>query len=296
MTPAPTPTIASPPFGRRIAGAMADRGPLCVGIDPHPSLLRAWGLGDDADGLREFSLRVLEAVGPLVAAVKPQAAFFERRGSAGVAVLEELLARARSLDVLTIVDAKRGDIGSTMQGYADAYLAAGSPLAGDAVTVSPYLGFWSLAPALDAAMASGRGVFVLDLTSNPEGASVQHARDADGVPVAAAIARAAAQANAPELRRGEPLGSVGLVVGATVGSAPRDLGIDLAGLGGPLLAPGFGAQGAGPAELRDVFADALPSVLATTSRGVIGAGPDTRALRSATEQALRDVRSALARR
>ncbi len=286
--------LARAPFGRRLAEAMADRGPLCVGIDPHPALLRAWGLADDAAGLRDFSLRVLEAAGPRAAALKPQSAFFERHGSRGVAVLEDLLAAARDLGVLTIVDAKRGDSGSTMLGYAEAYLADGSPLAGDAVTLSPYLGFGSLAPAIEVAGAAGRGVFVLALTSNPEGASVQHARDADGVAVAARIAQGAERANAAERAAGETLGSVGLVVGATVGDAVRDLGLDLAGVGGPLLAPGFGAQGAGAADVAAVFGAARSAVLASTSRAVLAAGPDTGALRAATDRATADVGAALA--
>jgi orotidine-5'-phosphate decarboxylase len=281
------------PFGRRLAVAMADLGPVCVGIDPHPALLRAWRLPDTPAGVREMSLRVLDAVGPRVAAVKPQAAFYERHGSAGVAVLEELLAAARALEVLTVVDAKRGDIGSTMLGYADAFLAEGGPLAGDAVTLSPYLGFGSLAPALEAAELTGRGVFVLALTSNPEGAAVQHARAPDGTSVAGAVAAAAADANAAARRRGEPLGSVGLVVGATVGSAVRDLGVDLAAVAGPLLAPGFGAQGAGPVEIADVFGGARDAVLASTSRAVLGAGPDTGALRAAARDAVAEVRAAL---
>ena len=286
--------LARAPFGRRLAEAMAERGPLCVGIDPHPALLRAWGLADDAAGLRAFSLRVLEAAGPRAAALKPQSAFFERHGSRGVAVLEDLLAAARDLGVLTIVDAKRGDIGSTMLGYAEAYLAEGSPLAGDAVTLSPYLGFGSLAPAIEVATTGGRGVFVLALTSNPEGASVQHARDAEGVAVATRIAQGAREANAAERAAGEPLGSVGLVVGATVGSAVRDLGLDLAGVGGPLLAPGFGAQGAGAADVAAVFGAARTAVVASTSRAVLAAGPDAGALRAATDRATADVRAALA--
>jgi orotidine-5'-phosphate decarboxylase len=268
-------------------------GPVCVGIDPHPALLRRWSLPDSPAGLRYFSLRVLESVGPEVAAVKPQAAFYERHGSAGIAVLEELVAAAREIGVLTIVDAKRGDIGSTMLGYADAFLADGGPLAGDAVTLSPYLGFGSLAPALEVAAQTARGVFVLALTSNPEGAQVQHARGENGVAVAAAIAAAAASANAAELSAGAPLGSVGLVVGATVGSAARDLGLDLAGVGGPLLAPGFGAQGAGPAEVAEVFGDARRAVLASTSRAVLGSGPGADALRDAARAVVGEVRKAL---
>jgi orotidine-5'-phosphate decarboxylase len=273
---------------------MAERGPLCVGIDPHPALLRAWGLRDDVEGLRRFGLTVVEAAGPAAAALKPQSAFFERHGSRGVAVLEEVLAAARDVGVLTIVDAKRGDIGSTMLGYAEAYLADGSPLAGDALTLSPFLGFGSLRPAIDVAIQSGRGVFVLALTSNPEGAAVQHARTADGGSVAGLIVRAAGEENAAERAAGEPLGSVGLVVGATVGAAVVELGLDLASAGGPLLAPGVGAQGAGPADVAAVFGGNRRAVLATTSRGVLAAGPDPAALRQATRTTSAEMALALA--
>ena len=265
---------------------MAALGPLCVGIDPHPPLLAAWGLADDPSGLRSFALRALDAVAGAVPAVKPQSAFFERHGSAGVAVLEEVVAAGRERGLLVVVDAKRGDVGSTMAAYADAYLREGSPLAGDAVTVSPYLGFGSLAPAVAAAAAGGRGLFVLALTSNPEGAAVQHARSADGVPVAVGIARAAAALNEAETQvSGARLGSVGLVVGAAVADAVRRLGLDLAAVRGPLLAPGVGAQGAGPADLAEVFGDARHAVLAASARAVLAAGPDVAAVRAAAERA-----------
>jgi orotidine-5'-phosphate decarboxylase len=265
---------------------MAARGPLCVGIDPHPSLLSGWGLKDDVDALRTFSLTVLEAVGSLAAAVKPQVALFERHGSAGLAVLEEILAIARDESVLTIADAKRGDIGSTMAAYADAWLRDGSPLAADSVTLSPYLGFESLRPALDLAAETGRGVFVLALTSNPEGPSVQHVGGADSV------ARRIALAAAGENRRypGD-LGSVGLVVGATVGSALADLDVDLAATRGPVLAPGLGAQGATPAHLRATFGNAYPQVLATSSRDILAAGPKREALRDAAQRTLDGLRA-----
>jgi len=256
-------------FGQRLAAAMDEHGPLCVGIDPHPGLLDAWGLADDVDGLRRFALTVLDGVGGRVAAVKPQAAFFERHGSRGVAVLEEVVAAGRDTGTLVIVDAKRGDIGSTMAAYADAFLRDGSPLAGDALTVSPYLGFGSLDPAVDLALSTGRGLFVLCLTSNAEGHEVQHARTADGTSVAALVASRAAALNADA----SPLGSIGLVVGATVGDAAERTGVDLAAVNGPLLAPGVGAQGAGPRELSRVFGAARRQVLASSSRGVLAAGP-----------------------
>ncbi|MFJ6534739.1 orotidine-5'-phosphate decarboxylase [Paenarthrobacter sp. NPDC091711] len=273
-------------FGSRLAAAMAARGPLCVGIDPHPQLLAEWGLNDDVAGLERFSLTVVEAVASLAAAVKPQVALYERHGSAGMAVLERTLAASAEACVLSIADAKRGDIGSTMAAYADAWLRDGSSLAADSVTLSPYLGFESLRPALDLAAQYGRGVFVLALTSNPEGKSVQHVGGADSV--ARRITAAAAVENQ---RYGGSLGSVGLVVGATIGSALFDLDIDLEAVRGPILAPGLGAQGATPADLRATFGAAYPTVLATSSRGILAAGPSLAGLRAATEETLDGLRS-----
>ena len=274
-------------FGDRLYEAMGAHGPVCVGIDPHAALLARWGLDDDARGLREFSLRVVEALGGRVAALKPQSAFFERHGSPGIAVLEEVVAACRELGTLCVVDAKRGDIGSTMEGYADAYLSDASPLAGDAVTLSPYLGAGSLAPALRLAESTGRGVFVLALTSNPEGAGVQHCRSREGVPVAARIVSHLADFNASCDK--VHLGPAGVVVGATVGSAVADLGIDLAALRGPVLAPGIGAQGAGPAQVREVFRGARSAVLASSSRAILESGPDLRGLRSAYKRAVTEL-------
>ncbi|SHE26108.1 orotidine-5'-phosphate decarboxylase [Actinomyces glycerinitolerans] len=286
------PTGGRLPFGVRLAAAMDAHGPLCVGIDPHAALLDAWGLPDTPAGLRDFSLRVVEALAGRVAAVKPQSAFFERHGSAGIAVLEEVLAALRRAGTLAILDVKRGDIGSTMAGYAQAYLADDAPLAADAITVSPYLGYGSLRPALQAAAATGRGVFVLALTSNPEGAAVQHARTASGRAVAAEVVAGAAASNAAARAAGE-LGSVGLVVGATVGDAVRELDLDLLAAGGPLLAPGVGAQGAGAPELQAVFGPARAHVLASSSRGVLGAGPDPVQLRRAAARAAAEAAAAL---
>jgi len=275
-------------FGARLAAASAEHGPLCAGIDPHAPLLAAWGLDDDAAGVERFGRTVVEALAGHVAAVKPQVAFFERHGSRGVAALERVLADAREAGLLTVVDAKRGDIGSTMAAYADAF-AGDSPLAGDAVTVSPFLGFGSLRPVLDVAAAHGRGVFVLALTSNPEGAGVQHAVAPDGRSVARSIVEEAAAENAGVT----PLGDVGLVVGATVGAAVAELGLDLSAVNGPLLAPGVGAQGATAEDLRTVFGDARRLVLATSSREILGAGPDPQALRDAARRTADQVRSAL---
>lgn len=272
-------------FGARLAAATAARGPLCVGIDPHPGLLAGWGLADDVEGLRRFALTALEALGPEVAVLKPQAAFFERHGSAGVAVLEQVVAGCRDLGALCLVDAKRGDIGSTMAAYADAFAGATSPLAGDAVTASPYLGVGALRPLLDLTAATGRGVFVLARTSNPEGGGLQLATGPDGRTVAQAVVDEVAAENAGA----SPLGSVGVVVGLTTG----DRALDLSALNGPVLAPGFGAQGGTAADLARVFGDVLPAVLPTTSREVLRGGPGVPGLREAARRSLDDVRAAV---
>ena len=267
--------MTRPAFGARLDAAVAARGPLVVGIDPHLPLLRAWGLPEDVSGLERFALTAVEAVADRVAVVKPQSAFFERFGSRGIAVLERVLAAVRDAGALSLLDVKRGDIGSTVVGYAGAYLDPASPLAADAITASPYLGFGSLRPLLDAAYANGCGVFVLALTSNPEGPAVQRAVAADGRTVAQTVLDEVAAANATE---GGPLGSVGVVVGATVGAH----GHRLDHLRGPVLAPGLGAQGAGPGDLPAVFGPALPWVLPAVSREVLGAGPDPARIRAAT--------------
>ncbi|GLF96403.1 orotidine-5'-phosphate decarboxylase [Streptomyces yaizuensis] len=272
------------PFGARLRAAMDTRGPLCVGIDPHPSLLTDWGLDDTVAGLERFTRTTVEALADRVAVLKPQSAFFERFGSRGVAVLEQAVAEARAAGALVLMDAKRGDIGSTMAAYAATYLDPASPLFSDAVTVSPYLGFGSLRPALDLAAASGSGVFVLALTSNPEGAEVQRATAADGRPLAQLMLDHMAAENADA----HPLGSVGAVVGATLG----DAGVDLA-INGPLLAPGIGAQGATPADLPGVFGAAVGNVVPSVSRGVLRHGPDPAALRASAARFAEEIATAV---
>jgi orotidine-5'-phosphate decarboxylase len=261
------------PFGARVTTAVSLRGPLCVGIDPHPGLLEAWGLPVSADGLARFADICVEALAADIAVLKPQSAFFEAFGSAGIAVLERTIVSARAAGALVLLDVKRGDIGSTMAAYAAAYLADGAPLAADAITVSPYLGFGSLEPALEVAERTGRGVFVLALTSNKEGAAVQRASGAAGRSVAQEIVDEAAARNAGV----SPLGPVGLVIGATVGRTE----LDLAELNGTILAPGFGAQGGTLADLRTVFGSSLRHVLPSSSREILGHGPDVAALRDA---------------
>ena len=273
-------TAPSERFGARLAKAVADRGPLCAGIDPHPGLLEAWGLPVDASGLERFALSATEVLAARTAIVKPQSAFFESFGAAGIRVLERVVETAREAGALVLLDVKRGDIGSTMAAYTAAYVADGAAIAADAITVSPYLGFGSLAQCAETAVAAGRGIFVLARTSNPEAAAVQNAKLPDGRTVAQSIVDSVAALNASA----EPLGDVGVVVGATV--SPGEL--DLSRLNGPVLAPGFGAQGATVADLRALFGAAvgtgLPGVLPASSRDLLRHGPEQAALRQAVER------------
>ena len=270
-------------YGLRLAQAMEERGNVCVGIDPHSSQLSAWGLEDNLQGLRTFSLTLVEAMAGKVPVVKPQSAFFERFGASGIKVLEEVLAACREAGLLTILDVKRGDIGSTMAGYAQAYLSADSPLAADAITLSPYLGYGSLAPALDLAKANGKGIYVLALTSNPEGFQVQHAQCASGKSVAGDIISQAEHTNKTVSDQGH-IADVGLVVGATTGNAAKDLGIDFSAFSGSILSPGIGAQGATPADIQKIFGKSAFRVLASTSRGISSAGPKVSALQAAARR------------
>lgn len=263
-------------YWRRLKEATSERGPLCVGIDPHPSLLNAWGLELSAAGVERCARTLIDALGESVAAFKPQSAFFEAFGSAGVAALERVLADIRGTGALSILDVKRGDIGSTMEAYAEAYLADGSPLAADAITLSPYLGFGSLAPAFERAHRYERGVYVLARTSNPEGGAVQLAL-ADDASVAQSIIDAATEAN--HLSRQK---AIGLVVGGT----HADLGCDLSDFNASILVPGIGAQGGRIEDLPALFGDAVDQVLAVVGRGVIAAGPDAGALQAKVSRLL----------
>ena len=292
--PASRPGGGSAPFGVRLADAVAARGPLCVGIDPHPPLLTAWGLGDDPDGLARFTDAVVDALAGTVAVLKPQLAFYERHGSRGLAVLEDGVARARGAGALVLLDAKRGDIGSTMDAY-DENLRPDHPLAADAMTVSPFLGPGSLQPAVDTARSCGGGLFVLARTSNPDAGTLQHALVGDRS-VAQVVVDTVRGWNTPGWVVGDPLpeaasvrdpgtgfglttGSFGVVVGATLG----ELDVDLDGLGGPILAPGLGAQGGSVDDLRRLFGSGR-AVLPTVSRDVLAAGPAPQALRAAADR------------
>lgn len=279
------------PFGRALADACAQHGRLCAGIDPHAELLRAWGLSNSIKGLEKFTAICVEAFAGRVAVVKPQVAFYESFGSSGFKVLEEAIQELRRQGTLVIADAKRGDIGSTNQGYADAWLSEESPLACDAVTVSPYLGVAALTPLFSAANETGKGLFVLARTSNPEGAEIQSAllqsnNAADDktkqVTVAQSIVDYVAEKNAGQ-RANFGIGSYGVVVGATVKQPPS-----LVDLHGPVLMPGVGAQGATVKDIRRIVGDSGTLGIPNVSRAILSAGPEIESLTAVLNQFNKD--------
>jgi orotidine-5'-phosphate decarboxylase len=273
-------------FGARLHDRIRELGPLCAGIDPSRELLSRWDRPDTIESLEFFAMTVLEAVTGVVAAIKPQVAFFERFGSLGFRVLERLVVEARDADVLVIADAKRGDFSLTNEAYAQAWLSEESPFAVDALTVSPYLGVAALAPFFNAASENGRGVFVLAATSNPEGRILQRARTEDHERIEDMVLREVASLN----HRDEGLGSFGVVLGATR-DAPE---FDLDTLAGPYLVPGVGAQGADANDVARLFSRSeSPTVLVSVSRDILSTGPERRPLQDAARRWRDDLRAAL---
>ncbi len=273
-------------FGARLDSAFDEHGHLCVGIDPHPYLLHSWGLTDDPTGLRAFSLRVIEATVGRAAIIKPQVAFFERHGSAGFAVLEEVLATARAAGLLVIADAKRGDVGTSVEAYGEAWLSPGSPLEADALTVSAYQGFGSLAAVIDVAEHNGKGLFVLAATSNPESLEPQSGRITLGVysgrMVAAGIVSHVEQWNASRAsavgagQAASPTGSIGVVLGATVDFDALEIDVNTLSTvasSTPILAPGFGHQGADFSDVRAIYRGGADVAIVAASRSILSQGP-----------------------
>lgn len=263
-------------FGTRLDQNFAKYGQLCVGVDPHASLLEEWGLDQSVEALRTFSMSVLEASLGRVGVIKPQVAFFEKFGSRGFAVLEEFATEAQKSDILVIMDAKRGDIGSTMSGYFDAWLGKDAPFICDALTVSPFLGLDSLREVMSESLERSKGLFVLAATSNPEGKTIQRAKVGEST-ISADILKNLDGINAVSKSAGARLGSFGAVVGATLNfsaSGIADLQSD-ADSATPILAPGFGAQGANLSEVRDLFQSSANRVIASVSRSVTGGGKNS---------------------
>jgi orotidine-5'-phosphate decarboxylase len=253
-------------FGQRLLKTFEQKGQLCIGIDPSIDQLRSWGLPISAEGAKSFSFSMLDAIQDNVGIVKFQVGFFEQFGPEGFSHLSELLADAKSRNLVVIADAKRGDIGSTMSGYAAAWLSREAAFACDALTVSPYLGSDSLAETANVALENDRGLFVLAATSNPEASALQSAIR-DGRTVARSVL------NFAEQYSGAGLGSIGVVVGATVNDV--DLGLDFSGsLKIPVLVPGFGAQGASLMEARSLLSGYANTAICNVSRLVAGASLD----------------------
>jgi orotidine-5'-phosphate decarboxylase len=258
-------------FGERLNDSWQRYGHLCVGIDPHDYLLDIWELEHSAVGAREFSLRVLDACVGVAGIIKPQVSFFERFGSAGFAALETLLARARDAEIIVIADAKRGDIGSTMDGYANAWLSPESALSSDAVTVAPFLGVASLGGLVETAETNNRGLFVLGVTSNPEATTIQSARLTDsGETVSGHVIR-----TVRELARADSspdaVSNIGVVIGASTDLGAYGLSDeDLEGM--PILSPGFGAQGAAVKDARSRFGRASSTLIVAQSRSILESG------------------------
>ncbi len=258
-------------FGERLRATFADRGHLCLGIDPHSYLLTEWGLPDSAAGVREFALRVVDAAAASIGIIKPQVAFFERFGSAGFAALEDVLAAARESGLLVIADAKRGDVGTTVEAYGQAWLTPGSPLEADALTISAFQGVGSIAAPIELAVSTGKGLFVLAATSNPESVAPQTAvldrGEYSGSTVAASIVREVGEYNVAKA-----LGPIGVVLGATLDLDDYGIGAELLEHT-PILAPGFGAQGARIEDLETLYGAASRNVLVSVSRDILSAGP-----------------------
>jgi orotidine-5'-phosphate decarboxylase len=275
-------------FAQRFAALRAARGPFCLGLDPSAELLAAWGLKDDIWGLREFCNRVIDAAAQQVAVIKPQSAFFERFGAAGLEVLADIIGSIHAIGSLSLLDVKRGDVGSTNAAYADALLGPDSAMSADAITLTAYLGFAALAPFLARAQETGSGLFVVVRSSNPEGEALQNAQVAPGLSVADHLCDEITRYN--QGVHADGVGPVGAVVGLTNALAgqtaqrlPRSL----------ILAPGLGAQGGSFDDLPARFAGARERVLPSSSRGLLVRGPDPRALAAAIGEHCARVREAL---
>jgi orotidine-5'-phosphate decarboxylase len=275
-------------FAARFAAVRSAQGPLVCGLDPSGDLLDGWQLGDTPDGLDRFADIVLDAVAGPVGLIKPQSAFFERHGWRGIRTLQRLVGSARDAGLLVILDIKRGDVGSTNDAYAQAYLGKGAPLAADAITVHPYLGLGAMGAFVSRAEEAGSCVLVVTRSSNPEGRGVQAAMSRPGGgTVEEELLREIGALN----ERLAP-GRIG-PVGAVIGPTHMDPQLDLAAANCLFLAPGVGAQGATPADVATVFAACPDRVMPSASRSLLSAGPDTGRLRDAISALAADFRAVL---
>jgi orotidine-5'-phosphate decarboxylase len=277
------------PFAERFAAVRERFGPLVLGADPHGEVLTNWGLSDDADGLERFTDIVLAAAAGSVGLIKPQSAFYERHGWRGIRALTRLTETARAEGILVILDVKRGDVGSTNDAYAQAYLGEGAAIAADAITVHPYLGLFAMGAYVDRAHQAGACLLVVTRSTNAEGRAVQAARTASGASVEQQLLSDIGAMNA----RLAP-GSVG-PVGAVVGSAPDLPALDLAAASALFLVPGIGAQGATAADVAATFAACPERVMPSASRSLLASGPSVAALREAATRLNEEFREVLRR-
>ena len=251
-----------------------DSGPyLCVGADPHPEILSSWGLEVSTRGLSEFNRLFIDSIPEGLEIVKPQVSLYESYGSKGMAELETLLSSLGEMGLYSIADAKRSDIGSSMRGYASGWLAKDAPFLASALTVSPYLGVGALGETIEMAARNQKRVFVLVATSNPEAVELQQG----GVSKSILEELVAFDRDA-----------VGFVIGATVNTANYGLDPLLTDTQFPILAPGFGAQGAELSEASRLFGFQSQNLIASVSRSVL-AGPAT-GLTDRIEAALKELR------
>jgi orotidine-5'-phosphate decarboxylase len=261
-------------FACRFASVRQSFGPLVWGLDPSGDVLDRWGLGDTPDGLDRFVDVVVEAAVGTVGLVKPQAAFYERHGWRGMRSLSRLIKDVRAAGLLAILDAKRGDVGSTNEAYAEAYLGPGAPIEVDALTVHPYLGIGAMDAFVTRAAESSGCLLVVTRSSNPEGRSVQAAVGADRSSVEQSLLAEIGHLNAV-LAPGE-LGPIGAVIGPTH-VEPK---LDLVAPNALFLAPGVGYQGATPKDVATVFAACPERVMPSASRLLLENGPNVARLRA----------------
>jgi orotidine-5'-phosphate decarboxylase len=279
--------VAESSFAVRFKAARDRHGPLVLGADPHGPVLAAWGLTDDADGLERFTDIVLEAAAGTVGLIKPQSAFYERHGWRGIRTLTRLCAEARAAGLLVILDAKRGDVGSTNDAYAEAYLGKDAPIQADALTVHPYLGLAAMSAFVHRAHEAGSCLLVVTRSSNREGRDIQAAETKSGVPVEVNLLHQIGQLNV-ELAPGR-IGPVGAVIGPREWGAP----LDLISPNAVYLAPGVGTQGATLDDVAQVFAACADRVMPSASRSLLANGPDPEALRDAVCSLAEEFRAGL---
>ncbi|WP_019224078.1 orotidine-5'-phosphate decarboxylase [Bartonella rattaustraliani] len=266
-------------------------GPLCLGFDPSHKVLQSWNLSCDDKGLRDFCDILLTAAVGNVGIIKPQVAFFELYGVEGLQVLKELIENAQKQGLLVIADAKRGDIGSTVEAYGQAWLGSNSAFKADAITVNAFLGFEALLPLIKTAEDTETAVFVVVQSSNPEGKDIQNARIGDQT-LSVYLAQHIDNYNRQSLGTQHSVGPIGAVVGVTLGEQAKHTIEQLKN--SLFLVPGIGAQGGTITQLTQQFPQSLwQNIIPSISRSVTDAGPDIVALKTVIKSFAEQAQSTL---